>query len=356
MTPIEPFASLLLQWHELHARDLPWKSTSDPYKIWLSEVILQQTRVDQGTPYYYRFIENFPDIFALANAPEDEVLKLWEGLGYYSRARNMHHAAKTIVKEHHGVFPKTYNEVLALKGIGPYTAAAIMSFAFNAPYPVIDGNVIRVLSRYHGITEAVDTTPIKKQLVALAESHIKGVDPGQFNQAIMDFGALQCVPKNPNCSKCPFMFSCVANQKKMQSVIPLKSKKVKIKPRYIHYFIFLDDDYTLIRKRNKNDIWKGLYEFISVETQNSSSIATDVLLKSLPPIPFQIKNMKKVGKFKHVLTHRHIFATFYILKVRGELHPEIMKKYDIQRVHKDDIQEYAFPRLIQKNILEKNIL
>ena len=253
------FGEILIRWYQENKRDLPWRNTKDPYKIWISEIILQQTRVVQGYDYYCRFINRFPDVFALAEADEDEVMKYWQGLGYYSRARNLHEAARSIAGR--GVFPNTYEEVRKLKGVGDYTAAAICSFAYDMPYAVVDGNVYRVLSRWMGIEEPIDTVRGKKLFAALADELLERSVPALYNQAIMDFGAIQCVPSSPSCLFCPLSDSCVALQKGLVDALPMKQHKTKVTNRYFIYFYVRAGEYTFLHKREAGDIWHNLYEF-----------------------------------------------------------------------------------------------
>ncbi|MBL4704506.1 MAG: A/G-specific adenine glycosylase, partial [Flavobacteriales bacterium] len=259
------FNSKIISWYTVHKRDLPWRKTKNPYKIWLSEIILQQTRIDQGTSYYLKFEAHYPTINDLANASEDEVLKDWQGLGYYSRARNLHGTAKHIVNELGGEFPNTYQEILKLKGVGDYTASAIASFCFGESEAVVDGNVYRVLSRYFGIETPIDSGKGKKEFKQLANQLICTENPSTFNQGIMEFGALQCKPKSPDCSQCPFQSSCVAYAKDKVGLLPIKEKKLKQRNRFFDYFLFLDNQQTILQQRTQKDIWQQLYEFPMIE-------------------------------------------------------------------------------------------
>ena len=263
------FAPLLIDWYEHNKRELPWRQTQDPYKIWISEVILQQTRVAQGYDYYCRFIERFPDFHALAQADEDEVMKYWQGLGYYSRARNLHEAARSIDSQEY--FPKTYAEVRALKGVGEYTAAAICSIAYDMPYAVVDGNVYRVLSRYFGIDTPIDSTEGKKLFAALADEMLDKKHPAVYNQGIMDFGAIQCTPQSPDCLFCPLVGSCSALSKGLVAKLPVKQHKTKTTNRYFNYIYVRAGAYTFINKRTGNDIWKNLFELPLIETPTALS-------------------------------------------------------------------------------------
>ena len=262
------FSKVLIRWYLENKRDLPWRKTDNPYLIWLSEIMLQQTRVAQGTPYFLSFTTNFPTVFDLANANEEQILKLWQGLGYYSRARNLHKTAQFVAKELSGKFPDNYNDLLKLKGVGEYTAAAIASFSFNEVVPVVDGNVFRVLSRYFDVETDIASASAKKEFAALAFELIPKDNPALFNQAIMEFGALQCVPKSPNCSVCIFNSSCAALQKKKVDKLPVKSKKLKVRNRFFNYLVASDEnENTIIQKRTAKGIWHNLYEFPLIETE-----------------------------------------------------------------------------------------
>ena len=353
---IQNFTPLLIEWSAANSRNHPWKETDDPYRIWLSEIILQQTRVDQGTPYYLKFIAKYPKIELLANATEDEVLKLWEGLGYYSRARNLHETAKTILAKYNGVFPKTYKEILSLKGIGPYTAAAICSFAYKLPYAVVDGNVTRVLTRYLGFENDVSLKETQQSIKDTAQLFLDKNNPDLYNQAIMDFGATVCVPKKPDCHSCPIQESCSAFFSGKVSMIPFKSKKVLKKTRYLHYHIFSSDKEILIRKRDTSGIWKGLYEFYLKEGANERSAPITSIQGSLSAIVRNLSLVKESKVITHILTHQTLLCRFYVYSVA------FYKKGDRQGIHpfnlvnKKKLSTFAFPRIIQKHILEKNII
>ncbi|NOS55973.1 MAG: A/G-specific adenine glycosylase, partial [Cyclobacteriaceae bacterium] len=297
--------------YEENKRQLPWRETVYPYKIWLSEIILQQTRVAQGLPYYLRFVKSFPSITSLANATQQEVLKLWQGLGYYSRARNLHTCARVVAREQKGKFPDNYKDLLKLKGIGPYTAAAIASFAFKEPVAVVDGNVFRVLSRVFGM-EADITTPKAKDLFTKKANELISKDrPDLFNQAMMEFGALQCVPQNPRCDECIFAKSCVARKHELQDVLPIKSKKIKVRNRYLYYFVLRHQNKMLMKKRGAKDIWQGLYDFYVIETKRSTRIGellkTDSVLKGSTKV-----NESKI--YKHILSHQKLIVRFVEMK------------------------------------------
>jgi A/G-specific adenine glycosylase len=307
------FQKELITWYLQHKRELPWRNTTDPYVIWLSEIILQQTRVEQGLPYFIKFLEAFPTVAHFANATEDQVLKLWQGLGYYSRGRNMLVTAKQVVTEYEGKFPTQYVSLISLKGIGEYTAAAISSFAANEAKAVLDGNVFRLLARYFGIEEAINSTLGKKIFSKLANELIEGQQPSSYNQAIMEFGALQCKPKSPLCNICPLQLGCYARINKKVEVLPLKLKTVKIKTRWFNYFVAQQNEHILIKQRTPGDVWQQLYDFPLIET--SSDPQTDFA-------DFKIRVQEAFGKEakitsvsqkKHILTHQIIYVHFFAL-------------------------------------------
>lgn len=313
------FAKHVIAWYQKNKRDLPWRHTKDPYKVWLSEIMLQQTRVAQGLPYYQRFTKAFPLLKNLAEASEQEVLKLWQGLGYYSRARNLHFTAKYIYYELDGVFPNSYEKLIALKGIGDYTASAIASFCFNEKESVVDGNVYRVLARFFGIKTSISSHKAKKEFKALANELMDSNNAGLFNQAIMEFGALQCTPTQPNCSICPLNTACVALQKDQVASLPIKEKKLKIRKRYFNYLIVeTNQNKTLVKKRINKGIWQNLYEFPLVETEKS--IDYKVLLKNSDFNEFienQDFNLKLLSPkdIVHKLSHQHLYIKFWLIKV-----------------------------------------
>lgn len=342
------FAHVLEEWYETNRRDLPWRNTTDPYRIWISEIILQQTRVAQGYKYFMRFVERFPDVQTLAEASEDEVLKHWQGLGYYSRARNLHVAARTIV-EQGGYFPKTYAEIRKLKGIGDYTAAAILSFAFNLPYAVVDGNVYRVLSRWMGIETPIDTAKGKKLFAELAQELLDKAHPAIYNQAIMDFGALQCTPHAPDCIPCPLLDSCVANAKKTVNKLPVKAHKTQTTNRFFHYIYVNAGDYTYIHKRSSNDIWKSLYEIPLIESPEEwtdAQLYDELLSRRWIATQDQhtFRTLRK--KVKHVLSHQIIYANLYEVIL-----PDDTNSFtDFQRIRVEEMERYAVPRLVSQLI------
>ena len=339
------FSQTIIRWYNKNKRDLPWRHTKDPYKIWLSEIILQQTRVQQGLPYYKTFVKKFPAIHHLAKAKEDVVMKTWQGLGYYSRARNLHHTAKFISEKLKGKFPKEYDKIKKLKGVGEYTAGAIASFAFNKPHPVVDGNVFRVLSRYFGIKTPIDSTEGKKEFTRKAEFLLDKKNPGLFNQAIMEFGALQCVPQNPDCGKCPLKKNCKAYSKNLADILPIKSKKGKIRTRYFNYFIIRKNGKVLINKRTANDIWKNLYDFPMIETNKEVSSSRIKKMLGINPKSL-IFNPKSL---KHTLSHQIIFARFWEVEpseiISSSLN--IQQKPNIYYVVENQLNKLAFPRLIE---------
>jgi len=342
---IHPIIRPLLTWYNLNKRDLPWRNTSNPYHIWLSEIILQQTRVDQGMEYYLKFVRLFPDIATLAAAHEDLVLRTWQGLGYYSRARNLHFAAKQVVQQFDGKFPDNYNEILLLKGVGTYTAAAIASFAYNEPKAVVDGNVYRFLSRYFGIKTPIDSAIGKKEFQKIADEILDKKNPGTCNQAMMEFGAMVCKPQNPFCDSCIFNESCLALRNNLVKELPIKEKKVKVGIRNLHYLLVFDCNANfLIRKRGKNDIWESLYELVLISDDfNEASAKLD-----LQSFDFLIK--RKFEPTKHILTHQHIYATFTIGIVK-EFSSKVLISFE--EVSWLNANTKAFPRLISR-FLEKS--
>lgn len=326
-------------------RDLPWRNTTNPYHIWLSEIMLQQTRVAQGLPYFLSFTEAFPTVFDLANADEEKVLKLWQGLGYYSRARNLHKTAQYIATELNGIFPSTYEGLLQLKGVGEYTAAAIASFSYNEAVPVVDGNVFRVLSRYFDIETDIAQASAKKEFTALAYELMPKDTPALFNQAIMEFGALQCVPKNPDCSSCVFNASCAALQKRKVEQLPVKLKKTKVKNRYFNYIVLLDEeDKTLIQKRTAKGIWHNLYEFPLIETvaeedfEFVSKAISEATYFDNPIVSMRACNDESMV---HKLSHQHLYIKFWEVKVKGKV---------VNGITKENLKQYPFPIVIHNFI------
>ena len=315
------FSKTLINWYLQNKRELPWRNDSNPYTIWLSEIILQQTRVAQGLPYYLRFVEAFPTVFSLANASEEEVLKLWQGLGYYSRARNLHHTAQKIAFDYNGEFPKSYIELLKLKGIGEYTAAAIASFSYNEDVAVVDGNVYRVLARFFDIETDIASSSAKKEFTSLATELLPKGKANIFNQAIMEFGAMQCVPKNPNCHQCIFNDSCLAFKNKKVALLPIKAKKAKAIKRYFNYLVFKDSfNHILLQQRKQKGIWHNLYEFPLLETD--SHVAIEVVLELIQNQTFLKNDLQEIklvnqAPIIHKLSHQHIHINFWEVKVSG---------------------------------------
>jgi A/G-specific adenine glycosylase len=348
---MEAFLGEIYNWFKKNKRDLPWRQTTDPYSIWLSEIILQQTRVVQGTKYYLRFLEKFPSVKILAGATEDEVLKVWQGLGYYSRARNLHVTAKYIQNECNGVFPANFNDIVKLKGIGPYTAAAIASIAFDLSYPAIDGNVFRVFSRYFGILTPIDSDKGKKEIQQIAHELMPQKNAGFHNQALMEFGALQCVPKSPDCGNCVLRKTCYAAQNKRVDDLPVKSKKIKQKARYFYYYYMESGGSTFIEKREKNDIWRNLYQFPLLESQKQLT-EKEILENATFYVNNENSIIKKLSdQKKHVLSHQVIFARLVSVEI---LKPESLEGKFIQ-VNKKDIFKFAVPRLIEEFIKDLNL-
>jgi A/G-specific adenine glycosylase len=347
------FTKRLLFWNKNgNKRLMPWKGEKDPYKIWLSEIILQQTRVEQGWDYYNRFISTFPNIEKLARASEDKIFKLWEGLGYYTRCKNLIATAKFIAKEKHGKFPSTYNEILALKGIGPYTAAAIASFAFNLPYAVVDGNVFRVLARFYGIDTAIDSTAGKKMFTTLAEELVDKKEPGIYNQAIMDFGAMICKPKNPLCTQCPVQTKCVAFLQNKINLLPIKLGKLIKKNRWFYYLIVEHKGKIYVRKRGAKDIWENLYEFILLEASTLLTVenikATD-LFKALAA-KNKIEILEVSGIYRQQLTHQTIHGRFILLKAKNALSLEAYKPVTYK-----ELTKLPFPKFITAYLTENDL-
>ncbi|MDR2868585.1 MAG: A/G-specific adenine glycosylase [Bacteroidales bacterium] len=307
------FTQLLLQWYAENQRQLPWRGETDPYKIWISEIILQQTRVVQGYDYYKRFIERFPTVKVLAQASEEEVLKIWQGLGYYSRARHIHHAAQTIMTQFQGKFPSQYKDIRTLKGVGDYTAAAIASMAFQLVYPAIDGNALRVISRFFGVIEDVGMPKTVKEITAISENQIDKEHPDLYNQAIMDFGSSVCTPKNPDCENCPLQRGCYAFAHQLSTKLPLKENRVKIKERWFHYFIITNNNKTIVQQRAAKDIWRGLYEFPLWESERQEEEET-VLAWLSQHYPGRINSGHLTQQTTSKLTHRIIYAHFYVIE------------------------------------------
>ncbi len=312
------FSQKLIQWYHRHHRDLPWRRTTDPYKIWLSEIILQQTRVVQGMPYYERFVENYPTVQDLARADEQEVLRLWQGLGYYSRARNLHHTARQVVTEFGGKFPNSYAELLKLKGVGEYTAAAIASFAFNEAVPAVDGNVFRVLARIFGIKTDIMHSSAKREFTAAAQKLIPADDPATFNQAMIEFGAIQCQPVAPDCLLCPFNDSCYAFEHGAQNLLPVKSKKAKVKNRYLNYIVLEKEGKLVMKERRTKDVWKGLYDFPLIETLQEAVGPDDLFVDRFLAEWSKMDQLTVPQKtYVHLLTHQKLHVKFWQIEVNS---------------------------------------
>lgn len=341
------FKDRLLQWYELNGRDLPWRNQPDPYRIWLSEIIMQQTRIAQGLPYYLKFVEELENVEQFANAPLDKILKLWQGLGYYSRARNMHIAAKQVVEDFRGSFPNSFAGLKQLKGVGDYTAAAIASIAFNETVAVVDGNVYRVLSRYFNDSTPIDTGAGKKLFQELANNLIDEKKPGDFNQAMMDFGAMVCTPKTPGCENCIFRLECQGVEANTIDQLPVKSKKVKVRHRFFAFFEIVNDKKVLVQQRWEDDIWKGLYQFPMVEVQEETQLSGELIQKIFPT---GVESVESTGVFRHVLTHQRIQANFFKVK----LDEKTFNNCAYDRVNTLQFQELALPKLIENYLIHLN--
>ncbi|WP_343330962.1 A/G-specific adenine glycosylase [Polaribacter staleyi] len=339
------FPNILIYWYLQNNRDLPWRKSKNPYFIWLSEIMLQQTRVAQGLSYYLKFTDTFPTVFDLAKADESTVLKMWQGLGYYSRARNLHFSAKQIANELNGEFPSTYKEIIKLKGIGDYTASAIASICFNEPTAVVDGNVYRVLSRYNGIKTPINSSAGIKEFKALAQTLIDESQPGTYNQAIMDFGALHCKPQNPLCDSCPFSGSCMALEKKLTNELPVKEKKIKVRKRYFNFLVIkTDDNKTILSERKGKGIWQGLFQFPLIESNkniNKNELVSSEEFIDLFPAETTISLFNK-KEIVHKLSHQHLYTQFWIIET---------KKLNKATIKWTEIEKHPVPILIA-NFLE----
>ena len=345
-------ADILLDWYAREGRDLPWRRTRDPYRIWLSEVILQQTRVAQGTEYYLRFTERFPDVASLAAAPEDEVLKLWQGLGYYSRARNLHAAARQVVERFGGRFPVALEEVRSLRGVGDYTAAAICSAAYDAPCAVVDGNVYRVLARLFDLDAPIDSTAGKRAFAELAQSQLDTAHPGRYNQAIMDFGALRCIPSSPRCEACPLAGRCLALAAGTVAARPVKQSKTKVRDRWFNYLHISSGDRTLLRRREGRDIWQGLYEFPLIETEGPAELPELLHLPQfrelLGDAPWHL--VRSIPLPKHQLSHQTLHAVVHRIET-----PSLTPAAAAMAVPTVALGDYAVPRLIDRYLIKYQI-
>lgn len=337
----------IIKWYHQNRRDLPWRNTTNPYFIWLSEVILQQTRVNQGLPYYDAFISQFPDVKSLAEATEEQILRTWQGLGYYSRARNLHKTAKYIHENLSGIFPDNYQDLIRLPGIGPYTAAAISSFAFSEKRAVVDGNVYRVLSRLYEIELPINSSKGAKYFSELANGLIPEHSPGDFNQGIMELGATVCLPKNPACEQCPLMLECAARKNQTIDKFPVKQGKQKVRTRYFNYLIIKYQNKVYLQKRDQKDIWQGLYEFYLIETQTKQETPEefDDLMK-----PFSDgsgSTLSKISSDVHILSHQRIEATFWLMEI--EKIPLHLKESFFNR---QEIEQLPKSRLVDKFLLK----
>ncbi|MFD3002156.1 A/G-specific adenine glycosylase [Pontibacter toksunensis] len=358
-TPAQAFfAKTLLRWYEQHKRSLPWRDTTNPYYIWLSEVILQQTRVAQGLPYYHKFVAAYPTVQELAAAPEDEVLRLWQGLGYYSRARNMHHTAIIVTDELNGQFPNNYEALLKLKGIGSYTAAAIAAFAFKEQVAVLDGNVFRVLSRVFGISDDIVVPASRKVFQKLADGLVPADAPDTYNQAIMEFGAIQCTPVMPDCLFCPLQQSCFAFNNGMVQELPVKKKAKAARPRYFHYIVLEHEGAFYLRKRLEGDIWQGLYDFYLYESANKN-LPLETLVQELQQagLDVDLEHIQPPLKdYKHILSHQKITARFYRIRLHSRLKEEVLKETRVALFDVEKIEALPKPVLINSYLKEAKIL
>ncbi len=353
------FTRELLQWYPLNKRDLPWRNTQNPYIIWLSEIILQQTRVAQGLPYFENFLQKYPAVQDLAAAPLDDVLRLWQGLGYYSRARNLHHCAKQVSEEFGRTFPTSYKELLKLKGVGSYTAAAIASFAYKEKVAVVDGNVFRVLARYFGISEDISSPKGKKEFEKLANELIPADQPDEFNQAIMEFGALQCTPKSPDCESCPLQESCVAYQNNLIGELPVKKGKVKVRTRNFVYFAISCGDNLMMKKRGGQDIWEGLHDFPleEIEELDKFELTNSKYYPALEEISASVHYEPQI-KYRHILSHQRIFSTFVEVKVHSKFLSQLKnlgQKHGWKLLTANQVEELGKPKLIVNYLNDQNI-
>lgn len=343
-----PFTEGLLSWYRQHARALPWRQTQDPYAIWLSEVVLQQTRVAQGLPYYLKLLEVFPTVESLAQAEESVLFRHWQGLGYYSRARNLHKTAKLVVSDYHGQFPATYNDLIQFPGVGPYTAAAIASFAFGEAKPVVDGNVFRILARYFGIETDILHSSARKEFTDVAMELIPQDQPAEFNQAIMDFGSLQCSPA-PLCASCPLSLTCFAFQQKRIQDFPVKQKKAKQKNRYFNYFILEQGGQVLVRERKERDIWSGLWEFYLVESAQEEELESLVEMDDNLSTMFSNATVQFLKSPKlHILSHQKIHCRAWHVQVPDNL--DISNLAGFQWIQPEDFEKLG------KSVLLLNLI
>jgi A/G-specific adenine glycosylase len=348
----QQIGSKLIKWYRHNHRELPWRETNDPYRIWLSEIILQQTRVEQGLSYYYKFIDHYPSVKDLAEAPEDRIMKDWQGLGYYSRARNLHAAAKSIMNDYHGQFPTEYDEIRALKGVGDYTAAAIASFAYHLPYPVVDGNVYRFLARLFGLEIPINTPQAKREFTALAHQLFKKENIAEFNQAIMEFGALQCVPQKPKCENCPFEDQCYAKQFGKTTDLPVKKPKIKQRKRFFNYLIVTDGKFILIKKRRGKGIWQNLYDFPLIESKielSQKSIFKNPLFTQLNS-QSELEFLNRSDLRRHILSHQIILAQFFHFETSRI---NRIKNPDYEVIELSHLPQYPIPKLLENYLREE---
>lgn len=346
------FTRSLLDWYKEHKRDLPWRDTQDPYKIWLSEILLQQTRVEQGRPYFDRFIKQFPSLEHLAQASEQEVLTLWQGLGYYSRARNLHACARQILKDFKGKFPSNYTDLLRLKGVGKYTAAAIASFAFKQKVPVVDGNVLRVITRIYGIEDDISQAKTHQKVFDISMQLISEEEPDHYNQAIMEFGAMHCKPANPKCETCPVSDLCLARKEGIQNRLPFKAKKVKVRNRYFYYLVLSSTQSLILKLRSEKGIWQNMYDFPLLEFEVKQNELT--VLEQLDNIQgLSIENVSISTPVKHILSHQHIYAQFVFLPQEQLELAHLSKKFTNARVYDwAEIDQLPKPILISNYLKE----
>jgi A/G-specific adenine glycosylase len=338
------FSQRLIGWYRKNKRDLPWRDTNDAYLIWLSEIILQQTRVEQGMPYYLRFVDSFPDIKSFAAASEDEILRMWQGLGYYSRGRNMLKTARKVVEEHSGKFPESYKDLIQLVGIGEYTASAISSFSSNEAKAVVDGNVYRFLSRYFGVDTPINSNAGKKEFQALADEVLDHQNAGEHNQAMIEFGALQCKPKNPDCELCLFNDSCIAFEQRKVHVLPVKLKKLKIKERFFFFFLVIKEDQILIKRRTNTDIWAGLHDLPAIEFTERTSV-NELMIHPDFRAWFDHESViySISDEIKHILTHQRLFVHFIHIDKSKE---EFVSKNGWFWIKINELDQYGKPKLI----------
>ncbi len=353
--PLHNYVTDLMHWYLQYKRELPWRYTHDPYKIWLSEIILQQTRVNQGLPYYMKFLAQYPTVKDLADADEEDVLRLWQGLGYYTRARNLHHCAKYITNDLAGIFPNTYEQLIKLKGVGCYTAAAIASIAFGEAVPTIDGNAFRVLSRILGIELNIADQKNKKVFFERAKKLMGKNDPEIFNQAMMEYGAILCLPRNPKCQDCVINVNCYAFINDKQDSLPVNIKRIKVRKRYFNYLVFSSQNDVLIHKRSARDIWQDLYDFYNLEA--GQLLSEEDLMAALSTQIVNKITMTSVSKdYRHILTHQQINARFYTMEINDlNFVGTIKSNFDLQLVPKNSLEDMPKPRLIDRFLADEKI-